>query len=154
MLCFRPRVTLTRSLGVHTSLFAIVRAVGPATALAHSVDDDTPRGQVARPILRAAFAFLAAFAHKHPENQSAVWRGVGDVIERCVGAGVNAEVALAEVTLGNEAVADSFSGSLINTLAAAFNRSTANAHAVIALQRCAVVSAPFLCLGLTCCDVN
>ncbi len=87
---------------MHVSVFAIVRALaaGPSATSVGSLDDDTPRGQVARPILRAAFAFLAAFTHRNPENQGLVWRGASDVLEASVGLGLNAEAALAEVRMG------------------------------------------------------
>jgi hypothetical protein len=131
-----------RALGLHTIVVSMLRTLSaPSGASAYgSLDDDTPRGRVARPLLRAGFAFLAAFAFRNDTNKALVWRAASDVIEDCVSLNVNAELALAEVVRDNEMVAHCFSTSLVTRLTAGFNSATRSHHGLVALRRCMTVN--------------
>ncbi len=97
-------------MGVHESVISMLRSLvvvvteaaresGAASLSASGVVTKSGGHAFAGPVAQACFLFLAAFVHKNNENKALVWKGVSDVIEKCIGFGVFAEVALAEVSL-------------------------------------------------------
>lgn len=55
----------------------------------------------AKAIVRACYLTLGGLAHKHAKNQERLWKNVKEPLLLAIGAGVAAEIALAEVRCGS-----------------------------------------------------
>lgn len=80
-----------RNTGAHTRILALAKLLTLSKV-------PVQHHAVVRPLLKACFAFLAAFVHRNAVNQIEVWKE-RSVLEANVGEGVDAEIALAEVSV-------------------------------------------------------